>query len=111
MLELQETCLRQNINSESSDLFTLFYHLLEANGRLGIRLQDQQQCALPSMICEACLAKQQYINGKLYASYVKLLLTTLENFSLPLRGHSELQAYEKVKAHKPQASSWADHRD
>ena len=111
ILELQETSLRQSINAELLDPFTLFYHLLEANALLGVWLQDQQQCALQSMICAAWLAKHQYINGKLYTSYIKLLLTKLENFELRLRGESELQAYEKVNAHKPQPSSRADHTD
>ena len=104
-------CLRQNIHAESLDPFTLFVHLLEANALLRIWLQDQLQYAFESVISEAWLAENQSINGKLYASYINLLLTTLEDFELPLRGELELQAYEKVKAHKPQPSSWADQTD
>ena len=111
IIELQETCLRHTIKAESLDPFTLFYHLIEANALVRFWLHDEQQCTFRSLVCEAWIAEHQYINGKLYASYIKLLLTTLEDLQSTVRGALEHQASEKKVNQEPQPPSWADQRD
>ena len=111
IIELQETCLRHTIKAESLDPFTLFYHLIEANALLRFWLHEEQQCTFRSLVCEAWVAEHQYINGKLYASYIKLLLTTLEDFESTVRGELEHQASEKMINQEPQPPSWADQTD
>ena len=88
IIELHGTCLRQTIQAESLDPFTLFYHLIEANALLRFWMHDKQQCTFRSFICEAWIAKHQYIIGKWYASYIKLLIITLEDFELTVRGRT-----------------------
>ena len=111
IIELHKTCLRQTIQAESVNPFTLFYHFIEANALLRFRLHDKQQCTFRSLVCEAWIAEHQYIIGKLYASYIKLLINTLEDFELTVRGVLKLQAFEKTTNQEPQPPSWADQTD
>ena len=91
-----------------------FYFSVEMSSLFRLHHFAEENIELASLACQAWLAEHEYVNNKLYGSYLNLLLTTFEDFETDLRSEieNEVLGQKQVTSiftkSKPESSSWGD---